>query len=121
MYKMKKLKYEKFRKSNEIITVDLNNGYTIIAVSTWDNEQKNYITTFLLKDNNIDIIEPIEEAKEIKINADRININSAVLKQISVFLEEGFFTHYINRYVYEMKCFDKGNDLYEKERLGIND
>ena len=34
---MQKLKYEKFRNSNEIITIDLHSGYTVIAISTWNN------------------------------------------------------------------------------------
>ena len=44
--------------------------------------------------------------------------SSAKLKQVSTFLEEGFFDKYIERYEYETKCFDIGNEQMEKERLG---
>lgn len=67
---MQRLKYEKFNNSNDVITIDLHNWYTIMAV---------------------------------------------ILKQISMFLEEGFFDYYIQRYEYEMKCFDIGNDLTDSE------
>lgn len=30
-------------------------------------------------------------------------------------MEEDFFTHYIQRYEYEMKCFERGDELYTKE------
>ena len=69
---MQRLKYEKFNNSNDVITIDLHNWYTIMAV---------------------------------------------ILKQISMFLEEGFFDYYIQRYEYEMKCFDIGNDLTDSEWL----
>ena len=69
---MQRLKYEKFNNSNDVITIDLHNWYTIMAV---------------------------------------------ILKQISMFLEEGFFDYYIQRYEYEMKCFDIGNDFTDSEWL----
>ena len=72
---MQRLKYEKFNNSNDVITIDLHNWYTIMAV---------------------------------------------ILKQISMFLEEGFFDYYIQRYKDEMDCFDMGNDLAESERLNAS-
>lgn len=30
---------------------------------------------------------------------------------------ERYFDRFIERYEYELKCFDRGNDLFEKERL----
>lgn len=29
----------------------------------------------------------------------------------------GYFNHYVERYEYELKCFERGNDLFELERL----
>lgn len=28
-----------------------------------------------------------------------------------------YFDHYVERYKYELKCFERGNDLFEMERL----
>ena len=116
--KMQRLKYEKFNSSNDVIMIDLHNGYTVIAVTGFDVETKTYITTLFLKENTIDTWKLIENAENLEFHVNHNTINSAILKQVSTFLKEGFFNYYIQRYEYEMKCFDKGNSIYEKERLG---
>ena len=115
---MQRLKYEKFNNSNDVITIDLHNGYTVIAVTGFDTENGVYATTLFLKDNTIDTWKLVENAENLEFHANHNTINSAILKQVSTFLQEGFFDYYIQRYEYEMKCFDKGNSIYEKERLG---
>ena len=115
---MQKLKYEKINNSNEVITIDLHNGYSVIAITGFDAENKVYITTLFLKDNTIDTWKLIEKADKLVFHANNNTINSAILKQVSTFLDEGFFDYYIQRYKYEMNCFDVGNNLAEKERLG---
>lgn len=117
---MQKLKYEKFRSSDDIITIDLHNGYSVIALSTWDNESKAYITTLFLKDNTMDTWKLIENAENLEFHANHNTINSAVLKQVSTFLNEGFFDYYIKRYKYESDCFDIGNEICETKRLGVS-
>ena len=113
---MQRLKYEKYRNSNEIITIDLHNGYTVIAISTGENGS--YITTLFLKDNTIDTWKLIEKAENLEFHANQNTIDSAILKKVSSFLEEGFFDYYIERCEYESKCFDIGNEIAEKESLG---
>ena len=115
---MQRLKYEKFNNLNDVIMIDLHNEYTVIAVTGFDVETKTYITTLFLKENTIDTWKLIENAKNLEFHANHNTVNSAILKQVSTFLQEGFFNYYIQRYEYEMKCFDKGNSIYEKERLG---
>ena len=115
---MQRLKYEKFNNSNEVITIDLHNGYSVIAVTGFDTENGVYATTLFLKDNTIDTWKLIENAENLEFHANHNAINSAILKQVSTFLQEGFFDYYIQRYEYEMKCFDKVNSIYEKERIG---
>ena len=115
---MQRLKYEKFNNSNDVITIDLHNGYTVIAITGFNAENRAYTTTLFLKENTIDTWKLIENAENLEFHANHNAINSAILKQVSTFLQEGFFDYYIQRYEYEMKCFDKGNSIYEKERLG---
>ena len=117
-YKMQRLKYEKFNNSNEVITINLHNGYSIIAVTGFNAENRVYTTTLFLKENTIDTWKLIENAENLEFHANHNTINSAILKQVSTFLQEGFFNYYIQRYEDEMKCFDKGNSIYEKERIG---
>ena len=115
---MQKLKYEKFNNSNDVIAIDLHNGYTVIAITGFNTENRVYTTTLFLKENTIDTWKLIENAENLEFHVNHNTINSAILKQVSTFLKEGFFDCYIRRYEYEMKCFDKGNGIYEKERLG---
>ena len=115
---MQRLKYEKINNSNDVITIDLHNGYTVIAVTGFDAENRAYTTTLFLKENTIDTWKLVENAENLEFHANQNTINSAILKKVSEFLNEGFFNYYIERYEYEMKCFDKGNGIYEKERLG---
>ena len=115
---MQRLKYEKINNSNDVITIDLHNGYTVIAITGFNTENRVYTTTLFLKENTIDTWKLIENAENLEFHANHNTINSAILKQVSTFLQEGFFNYYIQRYEYEMKCFDKGNSIYEKERIG---
>lgn len=32
----------------------------------------------------------------------------------------GYFDHFVERYEYELECFERGNELFEKERLKQN-
>ena len=112
---MQKLKYEKFRNSNEIITIDLHSGYTVIAISTWNNESRTYVTSLFLKNNSIDRWELIEEAENLEFKTNQNTINSAVLKKVSTFLEEGFFEYYINRYKNYQSCIDERIDFISED------
>ena len=117
---MQRLKYEKFNNSNEVIMIDLYNGYNVIAITGFNTENRVYTTTLFLKDNTIDTWKLVEQADKLEFHANQNTINSAILKQVSIFLEEGFFDYYIQRYEYEMKCFDVSNNLAERERLNAS-
>lgn len=107
---MQRLKYEKFNNSNEVIMIDLYNGYTVIAITGFNAENKVYTTTLFLKENTIDRWELIEMADKIEFRANQNTINSAVLKQVSTFLNEGFFNYYINRYEDYESCINTNID-----------
>ena len=115
---MQRLKYEKFNNSNDVITINLHNGYSVIAVTGFDVENRAYTTTLFLKENTIDTWKLVENAENLEFHANQNIINSAILKKVSEFLKEGFFDYYIERYEYELKCYDAGNEISEKERLG---
>ena len=115
---MQRLKYEKFNNSNDVITIDLHNGYTVIAITGFNAENRVYSTTLFLKENTVDTWKLIENAENLEFHANQNTINSSILKKVSMFLEDGFFDYYIDRYEYELKCFDIGNEIDEKERLG---
>jgi hypothetical protein len=112
----KRLKYEKYRGIDNIITIDLHNNYTVIAI-IGKNENDNYDVQLMLKENSVDKWDIIEKAEHLIFNATNKTIHSAILKTVDTYLHEDFFNYYINRYEYELKCFDIGNELECKERL----
>lgn len=112
----KRLKYEKYKNMGNVITVDLHNGYTIIALIGKD-ESSNYDVELRLKANGVDKWDLIEKAEHLKFEPD-ISVHPTLLKMIGNYLKEGFFDYYIDRYEYELKCFDLGDELEENKRLG---
>ena len=115
-----RLEYTRYKGLNNIITIDLHNGFSVIAISSLNYDTGNYEVELHLKDNQISDWKLIEDAEKLEFKTDGKRINSAILKQVATFLNDGFFDKYIERYEYEIKCFDKGNELFEAERLGEN-
>ena len=112
----KRLKYDRYRGMDNIITIDLHNGYTTIAI-IGKTESDAYDVQLMLKENSIDRWELIENAEHITFNATPNTIYSAILKQVATYLDEGLFDYYIQRYQYDLQCANRGNDLYESERM----
>ena len=113
-----KLTYENYKGCKDIITIDLHNDYTVIAIKSWNQDEQKYEIQLMLKENTVDKWELIEKAESLEFNVDYKTINKAILKHVSTLLSDGFFDYYIQRYEYELKCFDIGNEIVEKERLG---
>ncbi|MBQ4523368.1 MAG: hypothetical protein IJA10_10545 [Lachnospiraceae bacterium] len=112
-----KLIYEKYKGLDNIITIDLHNDYTIIAISSQDKETNYYNVELHLKENTVDEWKLIEKAENLVFKVNEKRLNAAILKKVAKLLNNGFFDYYIDRYEYELKCFDVGNDICEKERL----
>ena len=108
-----RLEYENYRGCKDIITIDLHNDYTIVAI-IGKSENDTYDVQLMLKENTIDKWDLIDKAEHLTFNATENTIYSAILKQVAIFLEEGFFDYYVNRYEYELKCFDIGNEIMEQ-------
>lgn len=98
---------------NSVISVNLNNGYSVVAISIWDRVENVYRTTLYLKGDTYDTLDLIEEKEGIVVKADMKTVKSELTKIITNLLTDGFFKHYIERYDYMMKCFDKGNEFFE--------
>lgn len=113
----KRLKYEKYKGIDSIITIDLYNNYTTIAIIS-KTENNNYNIQLMLKENTVDKWNLIEKAEHIIIHSDEKHIYSAILKTVGTYLQEGFFDYYIERYEYELNCFEVGNEIEEQKRLG---
>lgn len=112
---MNNLRYEKI--SDSVISINLQNGYTVVAIEVFDHETYTYSVELYLKENSIDIWDKIDGIEPVTFNVNYKTIHSTVLKYIATLLSEGLFEKYIDRYEYMMKCFDKGNDCFEEESL----
>lgn len=112
---MEKLIYKKYKGCNDILEIDLHNGYLIIAIKGWDKESHCYNVELRLKEKTIEKWDLIEEASDIEFKTTQKNINSAILCQVAKYLENGFFDYYIKRYEYEGQCFDVGNEVIKFE------
>ena len=117
---MSKLTYQKYKGLENIITIDLQNDYTVVAITSKDEETNKYNSTLFLKENTVDDWKLIQNAENIEFDGNVRNINAAILKHVATLLHDGFFDYYIDRYDYELKCSDIGNTLIEKERLKEN-
>ena len=117
---MGKLTYQKYKGLENIITIDLHNDYTVIAITSKNEETNKYNSSLFLKENTVDDWKLIQDAENIEFDGSVRNINAAILKHVATLLHDGFFDYYIARYEYELNCFDIGNEKMEKERLGKN-
>ena len=108
---MDRLTYEEYKGNKDILVIDLHNNYSIIAIKLWNSETHNYIVELRLQQNTVDKWDLIDET--FYFDVDYKIINKAILKQVSTLLSTGFFEKYINRYEYELDCFDLGNEIEE--------
>lgn len=113
---MERLTYENYRGCKDILIIDLHNGYTVIAIKSWVSNEHKYVVQLMLKEKTVDKWDLIEKSKSLEFNVGHKIINSAILKHVANLLSDGFFDYYIDRYEYELKCFDIGNGIIEKER-----
>lgn len=112
----KRLKYEKI--GDSAISVDLHNGYTIVAFATYNHEKSTYSTTLYIRNSTVDILDMIDGLEPFVFAANYKMVNSVMLKYIASLLSEGLLDKYIDRYKYMMDCFAIGNEAFENERLG---
>lgn len=112
--------YSLYRGCKDIITIDLHNRYTIIAIKTWNHDKKCYMVEFRLTKDNVDRWDLIEESETVKFNSNYKTINLGILKYVSNKMKIGFYDFYFKRFDYELKCFEVGNDIEEEKRLCLN-
>lgn len=107
--------------SNNVVEVDLENGYKVVAMANWNNEKKKYYTTLLLHENTVSKWDMLDDAIDIEMESDMKSIKRDMAQYVTDLLTDRFFKKYIDRYEYELKCFDRGFEIMEKERKCTND
>lgn len=112
---MERLSYQKL--GNDTISIDLHNGFSIIAIELFNHDTKKYDVSLYMKNNAVNLLDLMERYEKLEFEADYKTIKSAILKTVSSLLLENEFHDYIERYEYMMKCFNRGNEIFEEERL----
>ena len=107
-----RLTYSEYRGCKDILTIDLHNDYTVIAIKIWNKNKNNYTVEFRITEDNVDKWDYISELESIVFDTNYKSINSAILKYVSNLLDQDFFDYYINKYEYELKCIDKGTNFF---------
>ena len=109
-----RLTYENYNGCKDILTIDLHNDYTVIAIKSYNSDDHTYTIEFHLKENTTNMWELIDDAT-ITFNTDHKTINSAILKHVATLLSNGFYDYFVERYDYELKCFDIGNNTLSED------
>lgn len=109
-----KLIYKRMNKSDNAITINLRNGYSVMAITGWDCENSIYNTSLFLSKNGYDCWKIIEGAENLQFHANVRTIGPAILKQVSDYLASGFFASHIKRYEFMLACVDSFYKLLDQ-------
>lgn len=112
MIPQKRLKYEKWNGCDNVIIIDLHNGYSVIAI--WSQNDNEFPVTLHLKENSIDRWDLIVD--DWKFNATKGTINAAILKNVADSLEDGFLEQFIRRSKYYIECENIGSEILEESK-----
>lgn len=94
-------------------------GYSVRCIYKYDKTKEKYLLSMWLMCNDVN--------DDFKIDAQEIDTQyipgtkETIEHNIRVIVENasllGYFERYIQRFEYTYKCFERGNELYEQERL----
>lgn len=108
------------------IEIDLSNwgylNYIAECIYYFDKYKEKYSLSICLKRKDI---EDKMRLSSKKIDTQYISgTKETIVENICRIIHEasisGYFNYYIQRYEYELACFERGNELFEQERLGVN-
>ena len=88
---MNRLTYKKYFDMENVLVIDLHNGFSVIALKSFDNQNKVYQIQLRLMENSVGKWDLISEFENIKIRASAKAINSIILKMISEHCSGGSF------------------------------
>ena len=116
----------RYKNKGYVIEIDLPTkcgckGYSVECRYLYDKQNEKYLLSMWLKRKNIEGTFKIDscEVDTQYISGTPETIKSNICKIVEQACSTGFFDHYIENFEYELKCFDKGNELFTQERLGV--
>lgn len=97
-------------------------GYSVKCTYKYNKQKEKYCLSMWLKRDDIDDDFKID-SQEIDtqyISGTKETIESNICKTVEQASLSGYFDYYIERFEYTYDCFDRGNELFEQERLREN-
>lgn len=96
-------------------------GYSIECRYHYDTQKEKYLISMWLKHKLIENKFKIDLQKidTQYISGTKETIRPNICRIVEQAAQTGFFDEYIQTFEYLMKCFEKGNELIENERLGV--
>lgn len=109
-----------------LITVPLpgkyrKDGYVVECRFIYNKENDNYLLSMWLRRSDIDDKFKIDGQKidtQI-INGTRETIKINICQIVDQLTRNGFFDYYVDRFEYTYACFDRGNELFECEKVDL--
>lgn len=96
------------------ISVDLQNGFEVIAMASWNKHKQLYEMKMYI--DCPEIQSPDEAGGIVELQADQKYIKSVMARHITNKLAEGYFKYYIDRYEEQLEALDRGFSLLESDR-----
>lgn len=124
--KLEEIKMLRYENKGYTIEIDLpegygHEGYSVECRYQYDKVKEKYSLSMWLLRNDINDRFRID-SQEIDtqyISGTRENIRQNICRIVEQASLSGFFDEYIERYEYTYKCFDRGDTLFEEERLSV--
>ena len=113
---MKRLKYTKLNNANNVLSIDLGNGYSVIAIHGYSKILNQFEVTLFIKDNQFATWRMIGNAEKLSFGGTFKTINAIILKEIEALHEDKFFNYYIEQYQFEESCLSDVIEKVERER-----
>ena len=107
------------RYRNEGTTISVNlprTDYTVYMMANYNKDTDTYYTKLYIMRNDVEDLNLIDDEFKFKSNFATLKLD--MTNYITEQFNKGFFDYYIEKYDYQQKCFEKGNDFYEDERIG---
>ena len=98
-------------------------GYSVECRYQRDNEKNKYALSMWLKNSDCNDERFKIDSQEIDtqfITSVKENIKMNICRIVEQASLSGFFDRYIERYEYTYACFNRGNELYEEERINVS-
>lgn len=95
------------------------NGYSVECTYRYNKKIEKYMFSMWLKKKGFDEKFKIESEKidTQPIAGTKETIVDNICRMVDYASSTGYFDHFVERFDYTCKCFDKGDEFFETERL----